>query len=238
MKVLPVTLTVIAALPVFKIRMPSSPVVMLVFEKVLPVMLNDVRLTRSFSIRRLVSAEPVMVELLIPPEPPSSMRSMPRSPTALPLPVTSEFASVKPVTRVPRMPSSPPPPIYMRVRLTPPPTLVSRMPAPVEFWMAPAVAVAADVTVPPLPVTVRPPTRASVGEDACRSTPPLAEMLWKLRSDAPIVVLRTLSAVPVVEAMVLPRALHSHRAAAGGGKAGAAGRDDVEAVARLRSGRS
>ena len=35
-------------------------------------------------------------------------------------------------------------------------------------------------------------------------TAPLAEMLWNVRSSAPMVVLATLSAVPVPDVMVLP----------------------------------
>ena len=125
------------------------------------------------------------------------------------------------MTLAPRMPSSPPLLTLMRVRLTPPPTLVRLMPGPVELWIAPPVHVAADVHVPALPVTVRPPLAPVVF-----STMPLAApfdaMLWNVASSAWIAVLAMFSAVAVVVASVLvvapARIGHGDRAAAGRGE--------------------
>src|SRR2546423_15619197 len=75
-----------------------------------------------------------------------------------------------------------------------------------EFWIAPPVQVPAEVQLPPLPDTVKPPLdpvllRAMplVGVPAL----PVTLMLRKVSPLAPMVVLATLSAVPVVEVMVL-----------------------------------
>ena len=54
----------------------------------------------------------------------------------------------------------------------------------------------------PVPVTVSPPLDPVVLSTMPLAAP-LAEMLWNVRSLAPIVVLATLSAVPVVETMLL-----------------------------------
>ena len=82
----------------------------------------------------------------------------------------------------------------------------------------------------PLPVTVSPPL-VPVLLSTMPLAAPLAEMLWNVRSFAPMVVLATLSAVPVPELIVLPSLPTGHRAAAGGVEAGAAGGRDVEPVA-------
>ena len=83
-------------------------------------------------------------------------------------------------------------------------------PSAVVFWIAPPVQVAALEQVPPLPVTVRPAVRS--GRKHARVVQqipfvaPLAEMLRKVRPLAPMVVLATLSAVPVVVVMAFTTA--------------------------------
>ena len=65
--------------------------------------------------------------------------------------------------------------------------------APVLCWIVP------PEPAVPVPVTVRPPSAPVVLRlmpARCRAVP--AEMLWNVRSSAPMVVLATLSAVPVV----------------------------------------
>ena len=63
--------------------------------------------------------------------------------------------------------------------------------------------VAAEVHVPPVPATVKPPLEPVLSSTIPLGAP-LAEMLWKFRSLAPIVVFATLSAMPIVVASVLP----------------------------------
>src|SRR5688572_28135774 len=100
-------------------------------------------------------------------------------------------------TLVALIPSSAPLFTLIRVRLTPPPTFVSRIPGPVEFWIAPPVQEAAKVQVPPLPTTDNPPAPPVL----LRRMPfvaPFAEIFWNLSPLELMVVLVTLSAVPVV----------------------------------------
>ena len=66
-----------------------------------------------------------------------------------------------------------------------------RIPLPVECWIVPPVPAA------PVPVTVSPPLEP-VGVEQIPFAAPFEEMLWKVRPLAPIVVLATSSAVPVV----------------------------------------
>ena len=75
--------------------------------------------------------------------------------------------------------------------------LVKEIESPVLFWIAPPVQVAADEQVPPLPATVRPP--APVLFKTMPLVPPLVVILRKVKPPAPMVVLTTLSAVPVVD---------------------------------------
>src|SRR5262249_51549740 len=70
-------------------------------------------------------------------------------------------------------------------------------------WMAPPVHEAVEVHEPPLPATVRPPDDPVVLR-TIPFVPPLDEMLTKFRPLAPMVVLLTLRAVPVVLLIVLP----------------------------------
>ena len=74
------------------------------------------------------------------------------------------------------------------------------MPWPVVFWIVPPELLLA---LPASPVIVSPPLDP-VLLSTMPLTAPLAEMLWKVTSDAPMVVLAMLSAVPVPELMVLP----------------------------------
>src|SRR3954469_363943 len=83
----------------------------------------------------------------------------------------------------------------------------SSAPVVLRIWPPEHPLVSAVVQVPPLPVTTRLPlapvllrTMPLAGPDAAV---PL-EMLWKVRALAPIVVLATFSAVPVVDEIVLP----------------------------------
>jgi len=71
------------------------------------------------------------------------------------------------------------------------------MPSPLEFWIVPPDPAA------PVPVTLMPP-RVPVLFRMMPLDAPFDEMLWKRRPDEPIEVLTTLSAVPVVEVIVLP----------------------------------
>ena len=74
------------------------------------------------------------------------------------------------------------------------------MPWPVVFWIVPPELLLA---LPASPVIVSPPLDP-VLLSTMPLTAPLAEMLWNVTSDAPMVVLAMLSAVPVPELMVLP----------------------------------
>ena len=72
------------------------------------------------------------------------------------------------------------------------------MPSPAELWIVPP-----EPAVVPLPVTVSPP-EVPVLDRLIPGLAPLDEMLWKVSPPEPIVVLETLSAVPVVVVIVLP----------------------------------
>src|SRR5262245_62832066 len=75
--------------------------------------------------------------------------------------------------------------------------------APTVFWMRPPVHVGvAELQTPPLPVTVRPAV-APVVFNTIPFAAPLAEMLRNVRPVPPMVVLVTVSAVPVVVVIVL-----------------------------------
>src|SRR5262245_30975422 len=74
--------------------------------------------------------------------------------------------------------------------------------APTVFWMRPPVHVGvAEVQTPALPVTVRPAV-APVVFNTIPFAAPLAEILRNVRPLAPMLVLATFSAVPVVVAIV------------------------------------
>src|ERR1043166_4693209 len=86
----------------------------------------------------------------------------------------------------------------------PPKFVPVKISAPVLLLIAPPVQVAAEVQLPPLPVTVRLPLVPVLS----RTMPAfallaLAEMLRKVNPLAPMVELTTLSAEPVVEVIVL-----------------------------------
>src|SRR5712691_6502137 len=109
----------------------------------------------------------------------------------------------------PKMPLWLLPPMFMRVRRkfvvltkrTPGVPVVSD--APVLPEIEPPVQVAADVQLPPLPVTVSPPLLPVVFRTMPGVVPPADVMLRKVRPLAPIVVFTTLSAVPPLVVRVL-----------------------------------
>jgi hypothetical protein len=150
----------------------------------------------------LLLCDPLIVEFVMLALPNSPVKSSPFSASALPLFITRLLARVKPVTLLPRIPSSPPPVTRIRERLTLD-VLLRLMPAPVELWIVPPVQVGvATVQDPPLPPTVSPPLDP-VLLSTIPFTAPFEEMLRNLRPEAPIVVLDTLSALPVVVVSVL-----------------------------------
>jgi hypothetical protein len=69
-------------------------------------------------------------------------------------------------------------------------------PSPEVFWIVP------PEPADPVPATVKPPLPVVLS--TMPLVPPLAPMLWNVRSAAPMVVPLTLSAVPPVELIVLP----------------------------------
>ena len=75
--------------------------------------------------------------------------------------------------------------------------LVNSAPRVLIFWMVPP-----EPSVEPVPVTVRPPL-APVVLSTIPFVAPLAEMLRNVSPDAPILVLVTVNAVPVVDVNVL-----------------------------------
>jgi hypothetical protein len=107
-------------------------------------------------------------------------------------------------TVVARMPSSPALALVtaIRVKLAPPGTLVSSTPAPVEFWIAPPLQVAALVHAPALPVTVSEPFALAVLFRTMPLGAPLEAIFWNVRSLSPTSVSTRFRARPVVLSIV------------------------------------
>ena len=130
-----------------------------------------------------------------------SPRSMPLSVVAPALSLMALRLRVNPLMLVIRMPSDPGLVMFIYPRLVLA-VLFRLTPAPVVFWMVPP----EPLLLPPLsPFTVSPPLDPVV----FRTMPfvaPLDEMLRNSRLFEPIVVLATLSAVPVVVVSVLTSA--------------------------------
>src|ERR1700759_2467872 len=119
--------------------------------------------------------------------------------TLVPFVLTFELDRVKPLTVVPSMPS---PALLWTFMLVSDvfDVLVSTMASPGVFWIVPPELSPPD-DVLPLPVTVRWPLEP-VLLSTMPLTAPLAEMSWNVMLLVPIVVLATLSAVPVVVVML------------------------------------
>ena len=163
---------------------------------------------------------------------------------ASPAPVIVPSVKLNPLTCVPLTPLSP---VFSSrmFRNDGPVVLVSEMPWPVVFWIVPP-ELSPPCVVLPLPVTVSAAARAGVVQhDAVgRSAAPLPpRCCGRSRPSAPMVVLATLSAVPVVvvEGVVRRRAVgvgvgDDDGAAAGGGEGGVGAGGEGEAAVEADGG--